>query len=67
MNKKQINGKRSVALKAVMKEKENKLRAKKLEMEANKGHFFEKPDEAIKVIITASEPDNTSDFLASCR
>ena len=56
-----------MALKSVMKEKENKLLAKKIEIEANKGRSFEKPDEAIKIVTTASEQDNASDMLATCR
>ena len=44
-----------------------RLLARKLEIQANKGRSFEKPDEAIKVVTTASEPDNTSDLLAIFR
>ena len=56
-----------MALKSVMKEKENKLLAKKIEMEANKGRSFEKPDETIKLVTTVSEEDNASNKLAKAR
>ena len=50
-----------------MKEKENKLLPKKIELEANKGRSFEKPDETIKVVTTVSEEDNASNKLARAR
>lgn len=50
-----------------MKEKDQKLLAKKIEMEANKGRSFEKPDETIKVVTTVAEEDNASDKLAKAR
>ena len=41
-----------------MKEKETRLLSKKLEMEANRGRTFEKPDEPIATITTKQEQDN---------
>jgi hypothetical protein len=56
-----------VALKAVIKEKENRLLTKKFEFEQNRGRSFEKPDDPIKTILTEREEDNASTLLASSR
>ena len=50
-----------------MKEKENKLLAKKLELETNRGRTFEKPDEPIPITTTSAEQDNAGTLLASSR
>ena len=56
-----------MALKAILKEKENRLMTRKFEFEQNKGRSFEKPDDPIKTILTEREEDNASTMLASCR
>ena len=56
-----------MALKAVIKEKENRLLTKKFEFEQNRGRSFEKPDDPIKTILTEREEDNASTLLASSR
>ena len=56
----------SVALKCIIKGKENRLLTKKFEFEQNKGRSFEKPDDPIKNIPTDKEEDNVSTLLASC-
>ena len=68
-NTKEINflSNRDVALNAVMKEAENRLLAKKLELDQNKGKTLEKPDDAIKEIQTIAERDNASTLLADSR
>ena len=56
-----------MALKSVIKEKENRLLTKKFEFEQNIGRSFEKPDDPIKTILTEREEDNASTLLASSR
>lgn len=56
-----------MALKAVQREKENRLLARKLDMEQNKGKTLEKPDDPIKEVATMAERDNASDLLATSR
>ena len=54
-------------MKAVQREKENRLLARKLDMEQNKGKTLEKPDDPIKEIATIAERDNATDLLAASR
>ena len=56
-----------MALKSIIKEKENRLLTRKFEFEKNRGRSFEKPDDPIKTIVTQREEDNASSLLASCR
>ena len=56
-----------MALKAVQREKESRLLARKLDMEQNKGKTLEKPDDPIKEVSTMAERDNASDLLAASR
>ena len=50
-----------------MKEAENCLLAKKLELDQNKSKTLEKPCDAIKEIQTIAEKDNASTLLADSR
>ena len=54
-----------MAVKAILKEKENRLLTRKFEFEQNRGRSFEKPDDLIKTIVTEKEEDNASILLAS--